>query len=125
METPSKMVCAYFVVLRAYRKSTYLSIIYRFVETLSTLKRWPLIPNSSQGRFEDYIYWRNNIAEMGLSFKKSLCLKFNTKNIFKVNNTVNDPFSMINITHMLQSLRCPVAPFYPKYDKTSHTFQTP
>ena len=48
---------------------------------------------------------------MGLSFKKSRCLKLNTKGIFKVNNTVNDPFSLINIIHMLQSLRYPVAPF--------------
>ena len=96
METPSKLVCACSVVFRAYQKSTFLSTIYRFTETLSIVKRCPLNPNSSQGRLEDY-NWRNNIAE-----------------IFKVNNTVNNPFSLINITHMLQFLRCPVAPFPPK-----------
>ena len=115
IETPSKTVCACFVVFRAYQKSTHLSIIYRFTVTLSTVKNWcPLTPNSSQGRLDDYIHWRSNIAEMGLSFKKSLCLKLNTKNIFKVNNITNAPFSLINITHMLQSLRCPVTPFSPE-----------
>ena len=113
IETPSKMVCACFVVFRAYQKSTYLSIIYRFTETLSAVKRCPLTPNSSQSRVEDYSHWRNNIAEIGLSFKKSLCLKLNTKNILKVNNTANEPFSLMNITHMLRSLKCPVAPFSP------------
>ena len=115
IKTPCKMVCACFVIFRAYQKSTYLSIIYRFTETLSTVEKCPLTPNSSQGRLGDYIHWRSNIAEMGLSFKKLLCLKLNTKSIFKVNNTANDPFSLINITHILQSLRCPVAPFSPLY----------
>ena len=34
METPSKMDFACFVISRAYQKSTYLSIIYSFIETL-------------------------------------------------------------------------------------------
>ena len=57
--------------------------------------------------------------KLGLSFMKSFCLKRSTKNIFKVNNTVNDPFLFINITHMLQSLRCPVALFSPIYKKVT------
>ena len=80
---------------------------------LPNVKRYLVTPNSSQRRLDAYIHSRNNVAEMGLSFKKSLCLKFHTKNIFKVDDTVNDPFSLINITNVLHSLRCPVAPFSP------------
>ena len=75
---------------------------------------------------------------MGLSFKKSVCLRFHTKSMFKIDNTVNDPFSLINITgcrfgvspvnnpdpdpNMLQSLKSPVVQFSPNMHSCGKIF---
>ena len=100
METPSNMERASFVISRAYQKSKYVSV------------HLPRI--AVKMRLEAYIHKRNNIAEMGLSFKKSLCLKLHTKNIFKVDNAVNNPlfffFLYINSSNMLQFLSAALYP---------------